>query len=209
MRFSKAFICSALILGFFVFEAAAQAKEKIASGDYGSLIIGIDAENSLTGYFNEATGIDEKGNASFTCSFFISGASDGKGGFDIRTWYPEDPDEVVEGVLRRSDSGSAINIKLEGEHGGCWNVAPDLKDESGLDFTLTKKGDWIAVRVVSSKRVYLFKSIDAGAPQKIFVENGEVVQVLETHGDWAKIKFVSPGGRSAYGWMKKSEFYGL
>jgi hypothetical protein len=185
---------------------SAQSKGKIVSGDYDTLTLGVDSEGELTGYFSDATGLDEKGNPRFTCSFFIYSAKESNGVYKIKTWYPEFPDEVVEGELKAIENG--VNIKLDGEHGGCWNVAPALKDENGVNFTLNSTGNWESVRLVSMKRVYLFKSFDAGAPQKIYIVKNDVVNVLQTKGDMAEISYTN-GTKTTKGWIKTSGFYGL
>lgn len=206
------------ILSAFVFLAVscqtvlmAQEKEKIVSGDYENLVIGVNTKGELTGYFNESTGVDDEGNPRFTCAFFIYGAKETGGIYKIKTWFPEYPEDVIEGELKFVEVGvkDGVNIKLDGEHGGCWNVAPVLKDEKGLDFSLSSEGDWESVRLVSPKKVWLFKSIDAGAPQKIFVDKNDAVKVFQTKDGWAEVRYASPTGRTAYGWMKTSDFYAL
>lgn len=205
------FAASFLLVFACQINVSAQEKAKIVSGDYDTLILGINPGGELTGYFNESTGVDDEGNSRFNCTFFIYGAKETGGVYKIKTWFPESPEEVVEGELKykKSLGNHGVNIKLKGEHGGCWNVAPTLKDEEGLDFTLNSKGNWEGIRIISSKRVYLFKSVDAGAPQKIFVDKNDIVKVFQTNGDWAEIRYASPNGRNAYGWMKISDFYAL
>ncbi len=190
---------------------SAQEKSKIVSGDYESLIIGVNANGELTGYFSDSTGVDEDGNPRFSCTFFIYGAKETGGIYRIKTWFPEFPEDVIEGELKFVEVGvkNGVNIKLEGEHDGCMNVTPFLKEEKGLDFSLSSAGNWESVRMISPKRVWLFKSIDAGAPQKIFVDKNDAVKVLQTKNGWAEVRYSDPNGRSAAGWMKISDFYGL
>lgn len=213
-KFYKKFsIFIALLVTCFVFqtEILSQEKEKIVSGDYESLTLGVDSKGVLTGYFSEGTGDDGEGNPQFTCKFFIYGTKDKSGIYKIKTWYPEFPDEVVGGILKFSEVGikKGVNITLDGEHGGCANVAPQFKEESGIDFSLSTAGDWQSVRMISAKRVWLFKSIDAGAPQKIYVDKNDAVKVFQTKKGWAEIRYSNADGRTAYGWMKVTEFYGL
>lgn len=210
--FNKTSIFFTLILIFaFQIYVLAQNDKKVVSGEYESLTLGVNSAGELTGYFNEGTGDDGKGNPRFTCTFFIYGAKETGGIYKIKTWYPEFPEEVVEGELKFVKVGikKGVNIKLDGEHGGCWNVAPVLKEESGVDFSLSNEGIWESVRMISPNRAYLFKSFDAGAPQKIYVVKNDVVKVLQTKGDMAEISYSNSRGKTTKGWIEKKEFYGL
>ncbi|MEZ5426144.1 MAG: hypothetical protein R2747_07765 [Pyrinomonadaceae bacterium] len=189
----------------------AQKKTAIASGNYGSLVLGVDPEGVLTGYFMEGTGDDGNGNPRFTCAFFIRGEKRKDGGFDVETWYPEDPADVIKGELKPADAGgkTGVNLHLDGEHGGCWNVAPMLKEDGGVDFEMTSAGSWESIRVVSPARVYLFKSSGAKAPQKIYLVKGDVVRILQTKGDRAEISYTNDKGRTTNGWMETGDFFPL
>ncbi|MBK9162850.1 MAG: hypothetical protein IPM21_02870 [Acidobacteria bacterium] len=123
--------------------AASAGSQAIKSGEYGSLLIGVAADGTLTGHFRETTGMDENGRPRFTCSFVIRGETGDDGFYRIKTWHPEFREEVIEGELSfvEMDGRSGLRIKLEGEHGGCWNVAPMLKEDEGVDFDLTSPGD--------------------------------------------------------------------
>jgi hypothetical protein len=210
-KFNKFLVFIALTLLCFAApnDVSAQDENKIVSGDYESLILGVNSKGDLTGYFNEGTGDDGNGNPRFTCTFFIYGAKETGGIYKIKTWYPEFPEEVVEGELKFVKVGikNGVNIKLDGEHGGCWNVVPVLKDESGVDFSLSSEGNWESVRMISPKRAYLFKSFDAGAPQKIYIVKNDVVRVLQIKGDMAEISYHSANGKTIKGWVKTTNFY--
>lgn len=209
--FRKKFILPAAIAAVLVIAAgaAAQDSEKIASGDYGSLIIAVNAKDELTGYFDERTGDDGHGRPRFSCAFFIYGEKQPDGTFRISTWYPGlAEDEVITGKLKYSGK-ARVNIKLDGEHGGCWNVAPSLKEKEGVDFDLESAGRWEGVRMIAPSKAYFFMSPQAGAPQKIYVVRNDAVRVLSIKGEWAEVGFVGANGRTTKGWMKDENFYSI
>lgn len=190
--------------------AFAQARGSIASGDYDSMMIAVDSKGELTGYFNEGTGDDGSGHPRFSCTFFIYGEKQVGGDYRIFTWYPGEPgSDIVAGTLRLVGKGSKtrVNLWLEGEHGGCWNVAPGLKEEGGVDYELTTPAKWEGIRVISPARAYFFMSPEAKAPQKIFVVKNDPVRIVSLKGDWAEVSFTNDSGKTTQGWVKSSDFY--
>lgn len=187
----------------------AQTQNKIVSGEYESLLLGVDSGGNLTGYFFEATGNDEMERPRFTCSFFISGKKQTDGNYKIKTWFPGDADEVIKGKLKfvGKNGKKSVNLKLDGEHGGCWNVAPMIKEDDGTNYDLTVAGNWDSIRVVSASKGYFYKSAEAKAPQKIWVVRNDVVRVNQTKGNKANVTFVSDKGRKTSGWMNTRDFY--
>jgi hypothetical protein len=206
----KQIILTLAVVVFTAGTAGAQARGSIASGDYDSLMIAVDSKGELTGYFNEGTGDDGSGHPRFSCTFFIYGEKQVGNAYKVSTWYPGAPeDEVVTGTLKLVGKGakSKINLHLNGEHGGCWNVAPALKDAAGVDFELTSAAKWEGVRIISPARAYFFMSPEAKAPQKIFVVKNDPVRIVSVKGDWAEVSFTNDSGKTTQGWVKSSEFY--
>ncbi len=177
--------------------------QSVVSGDYDSLRLAADSDGVLTGYFRETTGQDEKGNPRFTCTFILRGERVGDGLYKVHTWHPEWPDEVIEGELVpvASEGRRSVKLKLFGEHGGCWNVAPMLKDEEGVDFDLTEERKWMAVRMVSADRSYFHSSADAKAKQKAYVVKNDPVAIYATNGQWVDAEFLGDSGRRTRGWI--------
>lgn len=189
----------------------AQDKGAIVSGNYDSLMIAVNSTGELTGYFNEGSGNDN-GHPRFTCTFFIAGEKQADGSYKVSTWYPADPlDEVVTGTLKAvtNDGKPGVNLHLDAEHGGCWNVAPRLKEAGGVDFDLDSPGKWEGIRMISPAKAYFFMSAEAGAPQKIFVVKNDAVSIISTKGDWAEVSFTSDSDRTTKGWMKRTNFYSI
>jgi hypothetical protein len=190
-----------------LFAAAAAGQIRTLSGNYEGLMIGIDPDGHLTGYFDQATGDDGKGNPRFTCRFLIRGEEAGGGRYKILTWHPASPDEVIEGELRSLDAGRSLNIRLFGEHGGCWNVSPELKADAGVDMDLSEAGEWKAVRVVSAEKAYFHRSANNRNKLRSFLVRKDTVGVLNTKGAWLEVTFTAPNGRKTTGWMRASVFY--
>jgi hypothetical protein len=212
LKFHHKILLSASALLFVLcLNVSAQQKNKIVSGDYEGLLIGVNSQGELTGYYNSGTGDDGYGNPRFTCTFFIYGEKETGGKYKVKTWHPEYPDEVVEGELKYVENKGkpGVNMYLDGEHGGCWNVAPVLKEKGGVSYDLTSAGKWESIRMISPKRVYLFKSFDAKAPQKIYIVKNDVVRILQTKGDLAEINFINDRGKATKGWMMSKDFYAL
>lgn len=199
-----------LIFAVLVLAVAAMALPgPIKSGEYGSLLIGVAADGTLTGHFRETTGMDDKGRPRFTCAFMIRGEASEDGFYRVRTWHPEFRDEVIEGELSvfESDGISGLRLKLEGEHGGCWNVAPMLKEDEGVEFELTSPGDWSEVRMISTAKAYFHSSADAKTKGRAFVVKNDVVRIAGSRSGWSEAIFKSDSGRTTRGWLKTDELY--
>jgi hypothetical protein len=117
----------------------------------------------LTGYFESST---RRGQ--FNCTFFVSGKTSDSAD-RVVTWFPgdRDPREAIHGVLEQVSSGGkpAIRLKLEDEHGGCWNVQRFASDPS--TFALTEQGSWESIRIVMSKKTYFYDDPSSPKPRKV------------------------------------------
>ncbi len=210
-NFSK-FNLSFLILVFVLVAANstvfAQKSSSIVSGEYGSILLGVDSNGKLTGYFSEGTGEGIGGKPQFSCEFFISGDKQTDGNYKIKTWYPGDKD-VIGGELKlvEENGKKSVNLKLDSEHGGCGNVNPMISRGDGETFELTEVGNWESIRVVSAKKGYFYVSEKTKAPQKIWVIRKDVVRVSQTKGEKANVTFVSDKGRKKSGWINTRDFY--
>ena len=189
--------------------ASAVAAQSVKSGEYGSLLIGVAADGTLTGHFRETTGMDDKGRPRFTCSFVIRGESGDDGFYRIKTWHPEFREEVIEGELSfvEMEGRSGLRLKLEGEHGGCWNVAPMLKEDEGVEFELTSPGDWTEIRMAKAAKAYFHSSADAKSKGRAFIVKNDVVRISEIRAGWAAAIFKYDTGRTTRGWLKTDELY--
>jgi hypothetical protein len=185
------------------------AGQSIVSGEYEDLVIGVSKDEGLTGYFSQGTGDDGRGNPRFTCTFLIKGNSDDGGRYEIKTWHPAFPEDVVAGemTLSQAEGRTAVTLRLFGEHGGCWNVAPMLKEDEGVEFELTKRGDWDTIRMISASRSYFHASADAKSRGRSYVVKNDPVRVLRASGDFVEAIFVASGGKTSQGWLPAKDLY--
>jgi hypothetical protein len=175
----------------------------VASGNYGGFLIGVDRNGSLTGYFESSTGRGQ-----FSCIFFVSGKVNGSAD-RVDTWFPgdRDPKEVIHGVLEwvSLNGKPAIRLKLEEEHGGCWNVQRFASDPS--TFMLTEQGSWESVRIIASKKAYFYDNPSAPKPRKAYAVTGNALRVFETRDGWVKAEYVSPENRRTRGWVLERDLF--
>jgi len=175
----------------------------VASGDYDGFLIGVDRNGALTGYFESSTGSGQ-----FNCIFFVSGEVSGSAN-SVDTWFPGDrnPKEVIHGVLEQVSSNGkpAIRLKLEEEHGGCWNVQHFASDQS--TFPLTEQGSWEAIRIVASKKAYFYDDPSSSKPRKAYAVTGNGLRVFETRKGWVRVEYVSPENRRTRGWILERDLF--
>jgi hypothetical protein len=157
----------------------------------------------LTGYFESSTGRGQ-----FSCIFFVSGKVNGLAN-SVDTWFPgdRDPKEVIHGVLERMSSAGkqAIRLKLEEEHGGCWNVQHFASDQS--TFALTEQGSWESIRIVASKKAYFYDDPSSPKPRKAYAVTGNPLRVFETREGWVRAEYVSSGNRRTRGWVLERDLF--
>ena len=177
--------------------------EPVVSGDYRGFLVGVDRNGSLTGYFESSSGRGQ-----FSCIFFVSGKVSGL--VDrVDTWFPgdRDPKEVIHGVLERVSSNGkpAIRLKLEEEHGGCWNVQRFASNPS--TFALTEQGNWESIRIIASKKAYFYDDPSSPKPRKAYVVTGNALRVFETRDGWVRAEYVSPENRRSRGWILERDLF--
>lgn len=195
------YILAAFLVAVAAITAGAQAV--VTSGSYDSLLLAVDQKGELTGYFYETTGMDEKGRPRFTCAFLVYGTQADEGRYEIKTWHPIAPDEVIEGEITtvENDGEKAVRVKLDGEHGGCWNVAPMLSDDEGVQYELSSVSNWESVRLAASSKVYFHRTADKKTRLKTYIVRNDVVRIYKSSGDWADAEFINKDGKSVRGWL--------
>jgi len=163
------------------------------SGDYDGLLLAVDPSRQLvTGYFESYTVAGQ-----FSCIFYLRGNL-GNSVTKIKTWFPseKDPKEIIEGVIKETsvEGQPAVTVKLEKEHGGCWNVQnfADSAAEQSL-WRLTEAGKWKEIRVVSSPRSYFHDKPQDGTKRKAYVVTGNALRVYEINAGWMRAEFVRDG----------------
>lgn len=175
----------------------------IVSGDYDGLLIGVDQQGTLTGYFESSTGSGQ-----FSCIFFFSGKFN-EPKTSMESWFPadRDPKEVIPGTIEalRDNGRNAIRVMLKEEHGGCWNVQHFALEPAS--FRLTEEGAWQAIRVVSAKKAYFYDDSASAHPRKSYVVQGNALRVFEWQSDRALVEYVSPERKHIRGWISERDLY--
>jgi hypothetical protein len=175
----------------------------VVSGDYDGLVIGVDRNGSLTGYFESSTGRGQ-----FSCIFFVSGKVSGSAD-NVDTWFPgtREPKDVIKGVLEDMSSNGkpAIRLTLEEEHGGCWNVQHFASDQ--LTFVLTERGTWESIRIVASSKAFFYDDPLSPKPRRSYAVTGNALRVFDTRNGWVKAEYVSPENRRTLGWIRERDLF--
>jgi hypothetical protein len=177
--------------------------QKIISGEYdfGMKLSYDSASNTLTGYFENYTGLDEETqNPKFSCIFYIEGKVTGKK-FAIKTYYPADKkDDLISGTIEILDT-KTIKIKLPEEHGGCWNVKhfADQPEEFGLE----KKTNWTQIRYIDKPKSYFYKDQSNANQTKIYLLKGDIICVDKIENGKAFCTYF--GKKITKGWINISD----
>lgn len=182
--------------------------QKIISGLYESgLQLAIDKNSGvITGYFNNQTGWnDESKKPDFSCIFYLEGHQDGNI-FRIQTYYPlHQTAEPIRGIAKMIDENT-VKIKLEEEHGGCWNVWQFSGDEGQFD--LVNKQKWIQIRYVTSERTYFHtRNKEISKRANAYLVKGDVVSIHRIEGEWAYCTYL--GRVITRGWIRQSDLNAL
>jgi hypothetical protein len=187
-----------------------QNQSRAISGDYGELLLGVDNNGVVTGYYSSSTGARQE----FSCIFYLRGKLQGDTA-DIVTWFPEDK-ERIRGRLRFVDEHGkpSVNVKLESEHGGCWNVNSAFDEEGGSTLALDKRGNWLSVRVVSADRAYFHNSPNTRTKRKVYIVTGDGVRIFKAQNGWVEAEFhgncIDVGcekRKITRGWLKESDLF--
>lgn len=192
-----------ILAGLIAFATLPCWSAPLVSGDYDGLLIGVDRNGAITGYFESSTGAGK-----FNCIFFISGAVNGKRS-RVDTWFPKDKEakQVIRGVLEQTatDPSPSIRLTLTEEHGGCMNVQHFVGDPS--TFTLSEQGDWQSIRVIAANKAYFHDAPTGAKPRKAYAVQGNPVRVFETRAGWVKAEYVSEDARSTSGWIREADLF--
>ena len=188
-----------IVLLLLLFCSALASAQKLESGIYSSgLKLAFDTTtNWLTGYFEDATGWDEVENIPrFSCAFYLEGLFDSKQ-ITIKTYFLGDNAlGTIPGILM-VDSLNHISIKLEEEHGGCWNVQPFSAE--ALSFLVEKKTNWIQIRYINADKVFFFAEPKLNRQKKSYLIRNDIVFVEAVQNEWAYCKFL--GDQERKGWI--------
>jgi hypothetical protein len=191
-----------ILLSFVLFYSSQNCLGQPISGNYGNLSIAYDSsQNRITGYFNDATGWDDElQEPKFTCTFYINGYYTDSSS-QITSFYPGDSINQIKGFIKNV-TPHAINLKLEEEHGGCWNVAP--LDSTGHTFTLESENNCLSIRYVKTEKAYFHSKPSKKGLLESFLVHHDIVYVYYIKDDWVYVQFYN-GEKQTDGWIKVSD----
>ena len=175
------------------FTQAALAQTRIRSGVYEGLMLAVDAQGAVTGYFREGQG----SGVTKTCSFSLSGREKGDQA-DVMTRSVE----AFPGTLKAADQGVVLQIAKGRDHPGCASVLPPLISE-GMLLDLDARADWTSLRRVIAKKSYLFPKPNARKGRSYLIK-GDVVGVLSKSRDWLSVEYANEGKR-VRGWIPAAD----
>ena len=175
----KIYIRSSFMLTFLLLIIAVPALAErvlphLKSGQYEHLMLAVDKNGHLTGFYHEEQG---EGVVK-SCAFYLAGQVE-KDKSSVITWS----NEVFPGKLKANTDGVTLQIENGREHTGCGLVLlPEIKN--GLDLDRVADAEWLELRKVSMPSVHFHKSPDARSELKSYVVDGNIVSVTARKGDW-------------------------
>jgi hypothetical protein len=190
--------------------ALAQGGPTESSGNYQELMVALNrTNNTLSGYYQNSTGWDsEAERPRFNCIFYVWGKKQGDH-YAIQTWFPGDAKatEVIAGELKFLNKEPGIKmpsvlLRLKQEHGGCWNVNPELAKPEGTELAAQDSTSWIEVRVVSANRAHFFQA-PGSAPTKVYVVRGDGLGILQKKPGWVYAEYQ----KKTKGWVQESDLF--
>ena len=157
--------------------------------------------NNYTGFYESYTGYDEETKESkFSCIFYIEGKSKSNQ-VEITTYYPLDKkDDIINGKFQIIKPNQ-IQIRLEEEHGGCWNVT-HFNDEP-VNFEIQKEEKWIEIRYINTPKAYFYSNKKESTKKKAYLIKGDVIYIDAVVGNWAHCLYY--GKKTSEGWMKLNQ----
>jgi hypothetical protein len=183
-----------------------QDKIKATSGWYDELLIGIDQNKGvITGFYDSGTGWDEEAKGPrFVCSFYLYGEMRGDS-FKIITWWPgDDRNDSINGDLTFNADGS-VSVRLENEHGGCWNVNHFADKDRPSNHALDKPGSWTSIRLVKVRRAYFHSKPNEQTQKRAYLTKDNVIRVFSQMPEWVLAEYGDK--KISRGWIKESDLY--
>lgn len=169
------------------------------SGVYENVLLAVNSDGAVTGYYREAQGEG----AVKTCAFTFKGeARSDKATISVGA------DESFPGEIQAETD--AINLKIEKgrELPGCGLVLmPEIAE--GLSYDLVTKASWSELRTITSEKSYFYSEPKVGKKLKSYLVKGDVVGVVTEEGDWLQIDYYSDSGKMSRRWINSKEAISL
>jgi hypothetical protein len=182
-------LCAALLAASAFAETPAP---RLRSGIYEALMLAVDPQGGITGYYREEQGEG----VTKTCSFFLAG-NVAAGATPVMTWSSK---QRFPGTLTPLSDGVELRIEQGLDHPGCGLVLlPQI--ESGLDRSLISETKWRELRRIVDKRAHFHSAPSAAKKTRAFVVTGDVVGVIAESGEWLEVEY--PGKKkTTRGWVR-------
>ena len=164
-------------------------------GVYENLLLGVNKNGSVTGYYREAQG---EGVVK-SCVFSFKGEAKESSANIIVGGDKSFPGEIKAGT-------DEINLKIEKgrELPGCGLVLmPEIA--TGISFDLITKAPWSELRVITNEKSYFHSEPKADKQLKSYLVKGDVVGVVATQNDWLQIDYYSSNGKMTRRWINNHE----
>lgn len=165
------------------------------SGIYENLLLAVNSDGVVTGYYREAQG---EGIAK-TCAFTFKGEADAdKANIFVGA------DESFPGEIQAETDGINLKIAKARELPGCGLVLmPEIAD--GLSYDLITKVSWSELRTIISEKSYFYSEPKVDKKLKSYLVKGDVVGVVAKEGDWLQIDYYSDSGKMSRRWINNKE----
>lgn len=177
--------------------------QRPASGeyDYGINIAYDSSSKQLSGYFEGYLGWHEELKIPmFSCLFYFTGTYEADT-FSITSFEPDTAaGEIIPGIMHFPGDDSFV-IRLEKEHGGCWNVQ-HFADET-LRFTLQKRADWIQIKYITTEKAYFYKEPSVKSKTSSYLIQNNMFCIEKISGEWAYGTYF--GEKETSGWIRLSD----
>jgi hypothetical protein len=187
--------CACIVLFAIACRAdAARGAFPFESGVFEQLMLAVDPQGRVTGFYREeqGTGVTK------TCSFFLTGKATSDE-ISVVTWN----DQLFPGTLKAEQDGVKLKIVRGREHPGCGLVLlPQISE--GIRFDRVAQTNWVELRVITAQRAYFYSEPVASKKLRSFVVRGNVVGVLSESGEWLQVEYVGEK-KTTMGWIRGSE----
>jgi hypothetical protein len=170
------------------------SETQLASGIYEGLMLAVDRNGVVSGYYQESQGTG----VTKTCSFYLSGQEKGERA-DLLTWNVE----TFPGSLEAAEHGVVLRVEKGRDHPGCGSVLSPLISQ-GLLLDRVAVANWTSLRRVTATRTFLFPKPDPNAKSRTYVVMGDLVGVLFQNGDWSRVEYVN-GQTRVDGWIRTAD----
>lgn len=164
------------------------------SGLFEQLMLAVDSQGNITGYYQEEQGVAP----SKTCTFYLAGRAKRKE-IDVLTWNAQ----VLPGQLKSEVGGVMLKIERGRDHPGCGLVLlPQISE--GIAFDQVVKAAWSELRIISSERAYFYSAPQESRKLRSFIIHGDVVGVISKSGEWQQVEYRG-AKRTMKAWIHESD----